>query len=252
MHLSIIGEAAMKTATYGYTRVSGKGQVGGHGLTRQRDAIHAYAKANGLKVVKLFQDAGVSGTLERRPGLAAMMLAIAADGVRVVLVERLGRLARDLLVQEAIVRDLQRRGVELVSTTEGADLGSAEPTRKLVRHVFGALAEYQKSMTVLKLRAARAAKRATGAKVEGRKAYGEVDGGEYATVKRIRELRRKRRGRKRLGLRRIAKQLQAEGHKTRGGGKWQPSSVQSILAGAVYASTARARPTVTAAAGKVP
>jgi hypothetical protein len=41
-----------------------------------------------------------------------------SNGVRVVLVERLDRLARDLMVQETIVADLWKHAFELVSVAE--------------------------------------------------------------------------------------------------------------------------------------
>ena len=55
----------------------------------------------------------------------------------------------------------------------GADLSSAadDPTRTLIRQVLSAVAQFDKSMTVLKLRAARERLRRKGRRVEGRKPY---------------------------------------------------------------------------------
>ena len=58
------------------------------------------------------------------------------------------------MIQEHIIQDLQRRGIALVSVAE-PDLCSDDPTRKLMRQIMGAIAEYDKTMTVLKLRGAR-------------------------------------------------------------------------------------------------
>ena len=224
-------------SAYGYIRVSGAGQVEGHGLQRQREAIERHAKAHGFQVVEVFSDEGVSGTndLENRPGLAALMLAVETNGVSTVLVEKLDRLARDLVVQETLIGRMRRNDVTLVSTAEGDDLASADPSRELVRQIMGAVAQYDKTMTVMKLRAAREAKRASGVKCEGRKAYGEVDPKERSAVERIRELRRKRPGRRRLGPARIAKRMQEENYPTRGGGAWTKQTVVAILNGPTYA-----------------
>jgi DNA invertase Pin-like site-specific DNA recombinase len=72
-------------------------------LPRQRAAIKAYAKTAGYTVVREFADEGVSGAIETtaRPAFAEMLKTLHANGVRTVLVERLDRLARDLMVQEA-------------------------------------------------------------------------------------------------------------------------------------------------------
>jgi DNA invertase Pin-like site-specific DNA recombinase len=61
-----------------------------------------------------------------------MMEALAANGTKLVLIEKLDRLARDLMVQETIIGDLKKRGFELVSVTE-PDLLQNDPTRILMR-----------------------------------------------------------------------------------------------------------------------
>ena len=91
------------TKAFSYLRVSGKGQVSGDGFPRQRAAIKAYAKANGFAIVREFADEGVSGAMETtdRPAFAEMVATLHSNGVRTVIVEKLDRLARDLMVQEA-------------------------------------------------------------------------------------------------------------------------------------------------------
>src|SRR6187200_814188 len=94
-----------RTKAVSYLRVSGQGQVQGDGFERQRTAIAKFAKAAKYEVVDEFRDEGVSGTkeLEHRPGLAALLDRVESNGVKVVLVERADRLARDLMVNEVIV-----------------------------------------------------------------------------------------------------------------------------------------------------
>jgi hypothetical protein len=59
------------------------------------------------------------------------------------------------MVSEVIIDQLTRAGAKVL-TADGADLTSAEgdPTRTLIRQVLGAVAQFDKSVTVLKLRAA--------------------------------------------------------------------------------------------------
>jgi DNA invertase Pin-like site-specific DNA recombinase len=66
----------MKKA-YAYLRVSGRGQVGGDGFTRQRLAIKEYAAKHGIKTVQVFEEKGVTGTadLVDRPALSALTIA---------------------------------------------------------------------------------------------------------------------------------------------------------------------------------
>jgi len=182
----------MKKA-YGYLRVSGKGQVKAEGLGMQETAIREYAKANGIEIVQIFKEKGVSGTLESRPALAELLVTLEQNGhgVKTVLIQKIDRLSRDLMVQEGIIRDLKKNGFDLISAVEGPDLLSNDPTRKLIRQVLGAIAEYDKSMTVLKLRVARQRVKARTGKCEGRKTTSERD---PALIAEIKKLRRKQKG----------------------------------------------------------
>jgi len=75
----------------------------------------------------------------------------------------------------------------LVSVAE-PDLMANDPTRILVQQMMGAVAQYEKSQIVLKLRGARMRKRAKEGRCEGRKPFGFYEG-EGATLERIRALR---------------------------------------------------------------
>ncbi len=164
----------MESLAFGYLRVSGRGQVEGDGFPRLLGAIEQYAASNMLKVKKVFREEGISGTkeLENRPALQELLAAIESADVKVVIIEKLDRLARDLMVQETIIGDLRKRGIELVSVAE-PDLCSDDPSRKLVRQIFGAISEYEKAMIVLKLRGARQRMKARTGRCEGMKPYGE-------------------------------------------------------------------------------
>jgi DNA invertase Pin-like site-specific DNA recombinase len=210
--------------SFGYLRVSGKSQVEGDGFERQERAIRAYAKAHGIRIVKVFKELGVSGTkdIANRPAFVSMMEALHGDGVKLVLVESLGRLARDLMVQESILHDLKRHGFNLVSVTE-PDLCSDDPSRKLMRQIMGAFHEYEKQMIVVKLRGARQRTKTKRGRCEGRKPYGHYPG-EIETLKRMKELAAAG-----MTATEIATTLRTEGRKTRNGGDWLQPTVSKIL-----------------------
>lgn len=212
------------TKAFAYLRVSGKGQVDGDGFVRQQEAIKNYAATHDLKIVRTFREEGISGTkdLENRPALQSLLLALYSNGVRTVVIERLDRLARDLMVQETIIGDLRKKDFEVVSATE-PDLCSDDPSRKLVRQIFGAIAEYDKAMTVLKLRGARQRMRAKNGRCEGRKPYGE-HAGEQAVLERMRSLRQQG-----MAVDTVADTLNREGIKSRSGGLWYGATVNRIL-----------------------
>lgn len=207
-----------------YLRVSGMGQVDGDGFARQTEAITRYANTSGLEIVQTFREEGVSGTkdLEQRPALQALLLAIEDGDVTVVLIERLDRLARDLMVQETILGDLRKRGITVISVTE-PDLCSDDPSRKLMRQIFGAIAEYDKAMIVLKLRGARQRMKAKTGRCEGAKAFGTSET-HRPVIERILSLRGAG-----MAVDTIAETLNSEGHKSKTGGRWYGSSVRNVL-----------------------
>ncbi len=223
--------SAKTTKAVSYLRVSGKGQVEGDGFDRQRDAVTRFAKASGFELVDEYRDEGVSGTkdLESRPGLAALLDRVENNGVKVVVVERADRLARHLMVSEVIIDQMRRAGVRVL-TADGADLTSDDddPTRTLIRQVLSAVAQFDRAVTVLKLRAARERKRSRGERVEGRKPYGHHPA-EQTLIEHIQQLRRKPRKGERMSVAAIAAQLNAEGHRNRAGREWSPQMVHHVL-----------------------
>jgi len=78
----------------------------------------------------------------------------------VLVVWRLDRLGRSLQHLLEIVTDLQARGVGLVSLTENIDTTSA--SGRLIFSVFGALAEYERSMIQERVQAGIAAAKERG------------------------------------------------------------------------------------------
>jgi DNA invertase Pin-like site-specific DNA recombinase len=214
----------MLTKVFAYLRVSGKGQVEGDGFTRQLDTIKRYSQANGMRIAKVFREEGVGGAtdLEDRPALMELMEALAADGTKLVLIEKLDRIARDLMLQETIIGDLRKRGFDILSVME-PDLLQNDPTRILMRQVFGAIAQYEKAMIVAKLRGARQRMKAKTGRCEGRKPYGFYDG-EDAIMERMKAL--KETG---LGYDRIAEALNDAGLKPRTGVRWWGKTVNNIL-----------------------
>ena len=153
-----------------------------------------------------------------------MMVALMGNGVHTVVVEKLDRLARDQMVQETIIQSLLKQGFDLVSAATGEEnLCGNDPGRKLMRTIMGAIAEYDKAMIVLKLRAARQRTKAAMGRCEGQKPYGELP--DEKTIKtRIQSLRSKG-----SNYEQIARHLNQDGIKTRSNGKWFAATVRRIL-----------------------
>lgn len=212
------------TRCFAYLRVSGKGQIDGDGFDRQFEACRLFAALHGMEVVEVFREEGVSGTkeLDDRPALSELLAALEENGVKTILIEKLDRLARDLMVQEALIADLRKHGYTLISTLE-PDLCSDDPSRKLMRQIMGAIAEYDKAMTVLKLKGARQRKKAKTGKGEGRHAFGERSE-EAQTLEQIMEWHGTR-----STPQKIAEDLNSCQYKSRSGKPWRASVIRKII-----------------------
>jgi DNA invertase Pin-like site-specific DNA recombinase len=123
--------ATERALRVGYARVSTRDQE----THLQIDALQAHG------CERIFEEKA-SGAQRDRPELKAAIDYLRAGDVLVVW--KLDRLARSLRQLIETVEGLQEKGIGFVSLTEGIDTTS--PGGKLVFHVFGALAEFEREM----------------------------------------------------------------------------------------------------------
>jgi hypothetical protein len=95
-----------------------------------------------------------------------------------------------------------------------------------VRQVLGAISEFDKAMTVAKLRGARERKRRETGKCEGRKSHAERNPELVALAKRLR--RQKPKG-GRMSLRKISAELAAQGFLNENGHPFAATSIKAML-----------------------
>ena len=190
---------------------------------RQRATIGAFARGNGYVIVDEFYDAAVSGAdpIGERPGFKAMLDRIAGNGVRCIIVESPDRFARDLTVQLTGHDFLKSLGVSLIPATAPDFFTEDTPTAVLVRQVLGAIAQFEKTSLVAKLKAARDRKIAAGEKCGGRMSYAEARPDVVAIARELVS--------QRLSYRKISAELARRGHLTGNGKPYVASAVQSML-----------------------
>ena len=227
----------MKAAAY--LRVSTDQQAeSGFGLDVQRKAIAAYARANGHKITKWYSDAGISGSngLDMRPGLADAFRALEAGQAAMLLVYRLDRLSRKLGSQITWIERLESRGCHVVSVTE-PDVGQDE-MRNLVRHILGAIGEYDRATIVRRMQDGRRAKAEQGGYAGygsppfGTKSERDDRGrGQLVTDEREAEIAARMVALRAEGksLREIASALNLAGDVPKRGAIWHPATVSRVL-----------------------
>lgn len=219
----------------GYVRVSTKAQAeDGVSLAQQEQKIRAWAELNnGTEPVHIFRDEGISGAkrAKNRPGLAAALATV--DKGDALVVYSLSRLSRSLVDTLSISDKLKRCNVDLVSITDKIDTTTA--AGKLYFHIMAAFNQHYRDTISDQTKAALAYKRSRS----------EYCGGLYApfgweikknklvlvpeeqrAIRRIHNWHREG-----LSLMKIAKRLEAEGIRRKGGGQtWDKTTVVRLLA----------------------
>ncbi|MCO5161140.1 MAG: recombinase family protein [Mesorhizobium sp.] len=114
--------------------------------------------------VRIFHDFGLSGGEFDRPGLSEALSSIRPGGTLVVW--RLDRLGRSLPRLIQFIDHLGQRGAEFQSVTENIDTTTSGG--RLVFHILGALAEFERALISERTRAGMAAARFRGSHL-GRK-----------------------------------------------------------------------------------
>src|SRR6476659_627837 len=154
-----------------YVRVSTSEQTT-HNQIRD---LRAVAKRHGWEIVKIFEDAGISGAKgrEQRPGLDAMMKAVNAkefDMVASWSVDRLGRSLTDLL---SILQGLHEKGVGLFLHQQGLDTSTT--AGKAMFQMVGVFAEFERGIIRERVNAGLARARVNGVKLGRRRVKPSVE-----------------------------------------------------------------------------
>lgn len=231
-------ESARAVVAYkavGYIRVSSDEQAAnGFGLVTQEQAIRAFAESQGYELVEVIADPGVSGATRpaEREGFGRVVEMAEAGAFSVLLVWKFDRLARQLVYAVTAANDLSDRlGVQLRSVTEPID--TATPMGRTVFAILAGMAEQERAVITERTFLGRREKATRGGFAGGAAPLGYerdrqgglvVDEEQAETVRRIF-------GRKAEGatLVAIAGELNAEGVRTKRGGKWWPATVRYVL-----------------------
>lgn len=144
----------MKVAIYG--RVS----TGDQHVANQLDELRRYALARDWQVFDVYTDEGVSGACESRPALDRLMAEARRRTFDVVLVWRLDRLGRSLSHLVRLLDELHSLGIAFVSLAESLD--ATTPAGKLMTHLLGAFAEFERGRIQERVKAGLARVKAQG------------------------------------------------------------------------------------------
>jgi DNA invertase Pin-like site-specific DNA recombinase len=162
-----------------YVRTS---TANGQTTRNQERELQAVAKRHGWTVAKVYRDQGISGAKgrDKRPGLDAMMQAIARREIDMVAawsVDRLGRSLTDLL---AVLNDLHAKGIDLYLHQQGLDIST--PSGRAMFQMLGVFAEFERAMIRERVMAGLARAKADGTRL-GRPATVADDPAKVRAIK---------------------------------------------------------------------
>lgn len=227
----VVGYARVSTATQAET---------GLGLPVQRDQIRAYCERERLTLASIYEDPALSGSDHNRPGLLRLLEDARAGRFSRVIVAKLDRIARDTFLTLWVEKELKKAGCTLYSIAEPGRWD--DPAQRIFLQLISSFAEFEKSRIVERLRAGRMKKALTGGWPGGKAPFGFsvrekkliINEREAAIVRRAFRLKMGRHS-----LRVIAAKLNAEGHRSRNGKPFHPSTVRYLLKNPAYKSALR-------------
>ncbi len=166
-----------KTALY--LRVSTREQK----VTNQERELRAVAKRHGWNITHVFRDEGISGTKgrEERPGLQALMTAVAQRHIDLVAAWSIDRLGRSLVHVVNLMSELNAKQVGLYLHQQGVD--SSTPSGAAMLQMCGVFAQFEVAVTRERIKAGLARARSEGKRLGRPRISPEVE-------RRISEVRR--------------------------------------------------------------
>jgi len=240
----IAGLAAERIAAY--ARVSTQRQETDDTIASQLDAIASFLASNrqNVSAERVYTDAGYSGASLTRPALDKLRDAVALGQYDAVIVYDPDRLARNYVYQMLLVEEFEKQGcvLEFVRCPIGRT-----PDEKLLLQMQGVIAEYERAKITERTRRGKLHKMRQGEMIVACRTFGynyvprtkdvpphfSVIDAEADVVRQIFAWYIH----DGLPVRQIAARLTDKGVPTVKGGKWNPSTLCSMLKNPVYSGT---------------
>lgn len=219
-----------------YLRVSTANQAeeDKFGIAAQRSSVEDWAHQHGDTIVAWYEDDGISGGTLARPGLQSLILDAEEQTFSAVLVAKMDRIARDLMAQLWIEKELLKHAVEIISVAE--PFRGQDPANVLFRQVIGAFAQFEKARIAERMGGGRMAKAKTGGYAGGGAPMGyrahrgqkglTVDPEKAETVQTLFRLHEEHPD---WSLRQLAQVLNAAGYTTAQNKPFHAAQIQRVL-----------------------
>ncbi len=203
----------------GYSRIS-KDEEGSVSLDYQQAEIRKYCEREGLSLIGIETDCGISGkNLKDRPAAQRLLQGVDAKTIDAVVVFKSDRMSRNGLETLQIETLMKQRGIAYHSVSEGR-LAHDSIDDEFLSFIRAGLNQRERKLISLRTRTALQRKKERGERIGGRPKYGWtlVNGelvpepNEQEAIARMKALQAKR-----FTTRQIVRALKEEGIKTRKG-----------------------------------
>ena len=216
----------------GYARIS-KDDEASVSLDYQRTEIERFCKREGLNLIGIEVDNGVSGkSIKTRPAVQRVLQCVDLKTIDAVVVFKSDRMSRNGLESLQIENLMKQRGVAYLSTTEGR-LACDGVDDEFLSFIRAGLNQRERKLISLRTKTALARKRERGERIGGRPPYGwKVVNGEMVpheqeqcAIVRMKALQAKG-----YSTREIVEALRKEGVRTRKGTWFNQTQICRVLA----------------------
>jgi DNA invertase Pin-like site-specific DNA recombinase len=129
----------------------------------QTRELEEYCQCRGWAVTGCYVDTGISGSKESRPELDRLMTDAHQRRFDAILVWKLDRFGRSLRHLVNALAELEALGVAFVSLRDNLDLST--PSGRLMFQIIGAMAEFERSLIVERVKAGMRNARAKGKRI---------------------------------------------------------------------------------------
>lgn len=144
-----------------YLRVSSEDQAKQFSLPAQRKQLTAIAKSRKLRIVKVYDEGGISGeSLAARPQMLQLLEDAETGNFTYLLITALDRISRNLKDSIYIRSKLQDAGVTIVTPSQEFSHDSID--HDFTANLFGSMADYERKRILERCQQGRVEKRAKG------------------------------------------------------------------------------------------
>ncbi len=238
---------SISTASAYYARTSTEEQKEKETIQSQISALETEIRKSGEALAAKYIDDGHSGAVLDRPALDQLRVDASGKLFTKLYIYSPDRLARDLMLQLLIVKELKKHGIEIVFLSQKF---SDSPSDQLLFQMLGAISQFERAQILERTRRGKIHKARCGIWIGGVAKFGykytpktdtvpsqyEIDPEE---IKAVRQLFQIFNLPSVFGMRTLAKELYSRGIKNRSGNtKWAKSSLSKILNDTTYIGTA--------------